>query len=130
VIGGSVANGEIPYDEESRPEWNEAVARSATVRVEPDETDPSLILITVDCPRCCHRTAHAEPIVSYRAIDDVNGFDLGIASVLRDALRRAGAEERSRDVSVPCGCRAAHPGAPDGQSGCGAFWSLHVEWGV
>ncbi|MET8852414.1 hypothetical protein [Amycolatopsis sp. NPDC004625] len=121
---------DVAYADENRAEWNELAAATATVRVEPDEAEPSVILISMRCPRCSHQTAHVEPVVSYRSLDDVDDAGLAPSSILRDALRRAGADQRARDVLMPCGCGRAHPGRPDGRPGCGATWSLHVEWGA
>ncbi|WP_258950453.1 hypothetical protein [Lentzea californiensis] len=121
---------DVAYAEEHRAEWNEMAAAIATVRVEPDEAEPSVILVTMRCPRCSHQTAHVEPVVSYRTLDGVDDTGLASTSVLRDALRRAGADQRVREVLVPCGCGRPHPDRPDGRSGCGATWSLRVEWGV
>lgn len=120
-----MSDGEIPYAEESRAEWNDAMAAASTVRIEPDEADPAVILITAVCPRCEHQTALDEQIAKHRSIEGVRDDPR-----LREALRRSAAENRSRDVRVPCRCRVAHPGTPDEKSGCGASWSLHVEWGV
>ena len=120
----------LGYVEEGRAEWNSVVAHSVTVRVEPDESAPEFILISGDCPRCNHGFVHAEAIVSYRALNRDDGLRPGVGSLLRAALRRAGAEQGARDVFASCNCRVPHPGSPEGVAGCGASWSLHVEWGV
>jgi hypothetical protein len=120
----------VEYAEVSSTEWDAAMAADAAVRVEPDETAPEVILITGTCPRCGHGTAHVEPLVTFRSLDDEDDIVPGVAEMLRDAARRAGAGLRERDVRMPCGCGVPHPGAPDGAAGCGARWSLHVEWGA
>ena len=128
--GEVVADEVLEYAVEGRAEWNAAMVRSATVRVEPDETAPEVILVAGPCPRCGHAFAHAEPLVSYRAMDRDDPLRPGIGALLRDAARRAAAANRSHDVFGSCGCRVPHPGAPEGATGCGASWSLHVEWGA
>jgi hypothetical protein len=125
-----VADEVLEYAVEGRAEWNAAMAASATVRVEPDETAPQLILVAGSCPRCDHAFVHAEPLVSYRAMNRDDPLRPGIGALLRDAARRAAAANRSHDVFASCSCRVPHPGSPEGVSGCGASWSLHVEWGT
>jgi hypothetical protein len=120
----------LGYVEGGRAEWNSAVADSVAVSVEPDESAPQYILLKGTCPRCGHGVAHAESIARYRALDRDDPLRPGIGSLLRSAIRRAAAEPGSRDVFASCNCRVPHPGSPDGVTGCGAFWSVHVEWGV
>ncbi|WP_338779878.1 hypothetical protein [Streptomyces sp. DG1A-41] len=89
----------VEYAVEGRAEWSAAMAASATVRVEPDETAPELILVAGTCPRCRRSLAHAEPLVSYRAINRDDPLRPGIGALLRDATRRAAGANRSPDVS-------------------------------
>lgn len=118
---------EVDYSTEIRAEWNALAADTANVELAPDERAPTTIIVTGACPRCTHPTAHVDPIVAVRGLD--NGEDDDAGAVLRQALRRAGAGVTARDVLVTCGCTTAHPGAPEGTPGCGAVWSLHVSWG-
>lgn len=120
----------LEYAVEDRPEWNAAMAGSATVRVEPDERAPEVILVAANCPRCRHDFAHVEPLVSYRAMSGEDSLRPGIGALLRDAARRAATADRSHDVFGSCTCPVPHPGSPEGATGCGASWSLHVEWGT
>ncbi|GGW86857.1 hypothetical protein GCM10010350_84020 [Streptomyces galilaeus] len=128
--GEVVADEVVEYAMEGRAEWNAAMAASATVRVEPDETDPELILVAANCPRCRHDFAHVETLVSYRAISGDDSLRPGIGALLRDAARRAAMTDRSHDIFGSCNCLVPHPGSPEGVTGCGASWSLHVEWGT
>jgi hypothetical protein len=121
---------EVLYVEGGRAEWNSALADSVTVTVEPDESAPQYIVVKGTCPRCGHGFAHAESIFSYRALDRDDTLRPGIGSLLRSAIRRASAEPGSRNVFAYCNCRVPHPGSPEGVAGCGASWSLHIEWGV
>lgn len=115
---------------EGRAEWNAAMAASATVRVEPDETAPEVILVAGTCLRCEHAFGHAEPLVSYRAINRDDPLRPAIGALLRNAARRAAAANRSHDIFGSCSCPVPHPGSPEMVTGCGATWSLLVEWGI
>jgi hypothetical protein len=127
--GEAVADEVLEYAVESRAEWNADMAASATVRVEPDEAAPEFILVAATCPRCRHSFAHVESLVSYRAINRDDPLRPGIAALLRGAARRAAGANGSHDVFASCCCGVPHPGSPEGVTGCGASWSLHVEWG-
>lgn len=129
-VGEAVSEEVLAYAVEGRAEWNAAMAATATVRVEPDESAPELILVAGNCPRCRHPFAHAESLVSYRAINEDDPLRPGIGALLRDAVRRAATASGSHDVYGSCGCPVPHPGAPEGATGCGASWSLRVEWGT
>ncbi|MEV0279816.1 hypothetical protein AB0I22_25965 [Streptomyces sp. NPDC050610] len=114
----------LPYQETHLPSYNRAAADTALVRLLPDERDPEEILIEGPCVRCRHEASFREPIVSYR---DANWAPLRDRLFDR-VLRAAAAGLTKRAVTVYCRCRGHHPGAPNGE-GCGAYWTLNVEWG-
>jgi hypothetical protein len=117
----------IPYREESDPVWNEEAVRTSAVEVLPDEKRPVRIVITGPCPRCHHDSRHVEPVIIVRGVDDALPDDA--SREIQAALDRAGVSVRDCDVEVLCACGVAHPGTPEGESGCGGSWSLTVSWG-
>ena len=116
----------LPYLVCSDVSFNEFAAQNCRVRLVPDERDPEAIIIEGPCARCRHETLFHEPTVAYR--------DLSFAPIrdrlLRRSLLAAAAEVRVRDVEVICDCRQVHPEPPPGKQGCGASWTLRVEWGA
>ncbi|MFJ5032718.1 hypothetical protein ACIQB5_32580 [Streptomyces sp. NPDC088560] len=113
---------ELPYRVESEPAWNTVAAGTARVSLHPDEAAPEVVVVSGPCPRCRHETVHSEPLVAYANA-------LARSSLLARLLYQRAAEPGSREVEVICGCPTSHPEAAE-QTGCGASWVLHVEWGV
>ncbi|MGC9439376.1 hypothetical protein [Streptomyces sp. WG5] len=44
-------------------------------------------------------------------------------------VRRAfrGPSRRADGIPVICTCETAHPGRPEGETGCGAYWNVRLE---
>jgi hypothetical protein len=110
---------ELGYMVSSEIAWNEKAATTAQVEIRPNEQSPEAIIISGTCPRCNDLTVQIEPIIIY------SGFR---SNAVREALLRAAAKVRKRDVEVICACGITHQGAPSGQAGCGASWVLRVSW--
>jgi hypothetical protein len=111
---------DVSYEESSSEDWNSRAAQTARVTLRPSERAPDEIEVSGPCPRCGHETMYIEPLVLVSG--SAPGADADLAEIAKAVVR----EQRKRDVTVLCDCGLAH--APD-QRGCGAAWSLHVEWG-
>ncbi|WP_020673116.1 hypothetical protein [Amycolatopsis nigrescens] len=116
----------LPYEVTHHPSYNRVAAKEAEVRILPDEQDPEEIIIEGPCVRCRHAAAFREPIVSYRDANWAPIRDRLFDKAMRAAAATGGPSKR--EVTVYCCCRSHHPGAPRGE-GCGAYWTLNVEWG-
>lgn len=94
----------IEYVHGTEPGLAERAARTCEVELHPPGRVEEII-VTGPCPACGDTTSHVEPLFLYR-----------------------GATARGRDVVVEviCACGVAHPGAPQGEDGCGRSWVLSV----
>jgi hypothetical protein len=103
--GDSPHGDDLPWRDESRPEYGQLAATSIPYEpIPPDE--PEQLVFEGDCPRCTHRFTYRWPLV-----------------VVRSAAPVA---PRGEQVIVWCRCRSGHPGRPGGRDGCGAFWRVEV----
>lgn len=118
----------LKYQVGSDTEWNVTAAGTASVEVRPSEKNPEEIIVTGPCPRCSDLTMHIEPVIVFSGL--VGDPGAPARDAIREAMIRAAAKVRERDVEVICACGTIHDGAPDGRAGCGASWVLHVEWDV
>ncbi|RZU53289.1 hypothetical protein EV385_5199 [Krasilnikovia cinnamomea] len=79
-----------------------AAAFSATC--EPTETRRG-VLLTGTCPRCGDRMDYLVPTGVFLVFPGGSG---------------------PRPTPVMCTCRAEHPGRPDDDEGCGAYWTVEL----
>ncbi|NDK90048.1 hypothetical protein GYA93_10710 [Gordonia desulfuricans] len=85
--------------------WSVTAARNFTGIANPSADG---VTATGSCPRCGHPMQTSLTDTVYRNVAPGGGTaDTGVAMV--------------------CGCRTDHPGHPEGESGCGAWWSLRYE---
>jgi hypothetical protein len=100
------------------------------IKRHPDGGFPIKVRSRGPCPRC-HDTTQGEDWLY-----ELKGFvtatdDPELEAELEQELQR----RHERDELPPptyvnrmaCACNEAHPGRPDGHSGCGALWDLEVR---
>ena len=92
-----------PFEEITDPGY--AAAHHAGLRVE--GTRHEAVLSGV-CPRCEHPFQYVHPLT---------GFRVPWPSPSRDTF----------SVQVACVCTGEHPGRPDDDEGCGAYWILELR---
>ncbi|KUN79275.1 hypothetical protein [Streptomyces griseoruber] len=100
----STAHDPVPYEEGSSQGYSERAAD----RFELVRHARRYLVASGPCPRC---NAHLEiPIVT---------------EAVR-ALGNGGPASGGTEVPMYCECEGEHPGRPDGEEGCGAYWLLVV----
>ena len=102
---------ELPYLEESSEALGQSAAKNWQFRFDPAEK-PTQVLLEGACPKCGHPFPYAWPLVVMRA------------NLL--SLPRRPSPKEPLTIAVICGCSIKHPGAADGERGCGRHWSLIV----
>jgi hypothetical protein len=80
-------------------------------------TAPGTLVMQGPCPRC--GTLIDIPVV--RGI--YRGFTIPKAW---PGSRRDTADTAGQDEPMMCTCEDHHPGRPEGQQGCGAYWILNI----
>jgi hypothetical protein len=94
---------ELTYQEVTDPAFAGAAAAFHVLPV------PGGVVFRGPCPRCGDAMEFPHVTQTYR---------LG--------RRRRGSGRLSGTVPMICTCRSAHPGRPDGEDGCGAYWNVTV----
>jgi hypothetical protein len=90
----------------------------------PDGAHPVSILLDGTCPRCGHHTEWPHPLFAVPGVTTVTPDDAkAVAETLGIDLSSG-----SEDVHARCDCHEDHPTKPDGDDGCGARFTLHVDW--
>jgi hypothetical protein len=99
----------LPYEECTAPEFAEKAARS--FRAVPV---PGGVYLAGHCPRCTDAVEFPFVRETYRGA--------------RRRGRTAGRPD-DRDDVVPmlCTCTGDHPGRPEAEDGCGAYWNLTLR---
>lgn len=97
----------IKYKEESTEALGATAAKSWSAAFDPPD-EPTTVLLNGPCPRCQHPSQSVWPLVIVREV--------------------VAAEDDAGAIPIPvkCRCRAEH-GAPDGELGCGRYWTLTVK---
>lgn len=72
--------------------------------------------INGDCPRCQHQLTFSLPLIGALSEGGVLGQDTPMVGT-------------TYPVDVPCGCKHAHPEAPDGVLGCGIWFRVELKAG-
>lgn len=96
---------ELPWKVESLPEYGDVAAKTIPYEAVPPN-DPEDLIFRGPCPRCPHEFTYKWPLVVVRGV--------------------TAASASETPVIVRCQCGATHPGRPEKQSGCGAFWKVRV----
>ena len=110
----------LPYREMTDTTYSERVADSFAV----EEPEPGTLILRGPCPRC-------GAIIDIPVVDGI--FRLAMRSttgISRAAWgwKRKPAEGPSSHVEpMICTCEDPHPGRPDDDIGCGAYWTLTVS---
>jgi hypothetical protein len=117
---------EVKYESESKEAYNREAAREFHAEFVPSKAKTEGIELSGPCPKCEHQMVHYEPIIVIRGIDQLEAT---AARAALDALEKAGAlpKRMSHYATVLCACGMDHD-APEGKSGCGRYWRLHIEW--
>ena len=103
----------IPFAQASSKELNAKAARYCKVRF--IREGARIAKITVEgCPACRHDTLFEQPT------DVIDGTKAGGGPGPGDR----GAEPYR--VTAVCRCRIKHPGAAEGEVGCGRYWALVI----
>lgn len=97
---------ELPWSVESLPKYGEVAAKTIPYKEVPPN-DPEDLVFQGICPRCPHEFTYKWPLVVVRGV--------------------AATSDSEISVIVRCQCGGAHPGRPEKQSGCGAFWKVTVN---
>ncbi|HEY0692786.1 MAG TPA: hypothetical protein VGD71_27565 [Kribbella sp.] len=105
-------DGFVPYREVSEPDYAEKAAATFVI----EDFDIGMSLLSGLCPRC--GVAIEIPLI--------DGVFRGDRAGRVDTAERAGG---TRDVPIICTCTEVHPGRPDGQVGCGAYWIFDLPDG-
>jgi hypothetical protein len=122
---GMIDPGPISYEVSSNASYNDDAAKTSKVTLVPNKRGELVeIIIEGPCPRCAHPTLFSEPLVAYMDAD----YDPEIDRSFDEKLNQVAGEYRERDVLVICRCRGVHPERPYDKIGCGASWSLSIEW--
>lgn len=95
----------LPWMVDSRAEYGERAALTIPYQAVPPNV-PEDLVFDGPCPRCSHEFTYKWPLVVVRGAT---------------ALQSSGTP-----VVVRCQCGSDHPGRPEKQSGCGAFWKVRV----
>jgi hypothetical protein len=99
--GSPARTGLLPYQEISEPDYATEAAKTFQL----DKIRVGMWALRGSCPRC---RAHLEILVVY----DV---------VVKGRTAPTGPEQDDNEP-VMCTCDEPHPGRPQGQLGCGAYW--------
>ena len=90
----------------------------------PDAVHPVSILLKGTCPRCGHGTEWPHSLFAAPGVDTVSPDDgKAVAETLGIDISRG-----SEDVHARCACGVDHPTQPKDDDGCGARFTLHVDW--
>lgn len=121
VSGHSETASDEHFERTTAFEWTERAFEllgTGTLRAEIQEHRPGVRWAHVwgRCPRCGHHLDDWQPLSA-------------VTGVLGD--RRSGSDAGEildvEPVDVGCGCGTAHPGAPDGVTGCGVSFRIELE---
>jgi hypothetical protein len=119
----------LNYTDEIDESWAKKAVETIHVSAEPDPTDPVVLDLEGNCPRC---TDHMEDEHWLITFSGVTGMSRDDAVRAIEALRDAGAIRESllpAEFSVQCSCRQPHPDplGRSGLKGCGAIWRMRFE---
>jgi hypothetical protein len=112
------------------------------VELKPSGSDPRLITVTGKCPRCRHDIHKEIPervfnvtgdgasatakIGTATVTDSVGVGDRAIIEAIRVYLEHYPREPvPEKELVLECNCGTTHAA---GKTGCGAVWSLHLDW--
>lgn len=90
----------------------------------PNAAHPVSILLKGTCPRCEHGTEWPHPLFAAPGVDTVSPDDAkAVAETLGIDISHG-----SEDVHARCACGEDHPTQPKDDDGCGARFTIHVDW--
>jgi hypothetical protein len=113
------------------------------VTLKPSGADPSLLSVSGKCPRCKHpihreipervyevtgdgSTATATVGTSAVTTETITVGEPAIIHAIRDYVERHPRPDiPEKELVLECDCGHTHA---DGKTGCGAIWSMHLEW--
>lgn len=100
--------------------WAEISTKGWADSLSASEPRGGSIVLSGKCPRCEHLTT-----ITLNPASPGNPGGGGIGALGR-VLQRAAEVPKSYGVVAICHCTTAHPGAPAGKDGCGAFGGLQL----
>ncbi|MFE9725715.1 hypothetical protein ACFYQ5_19460 [Streptomyces sp. NPDC005794] len=92
----------VPYHETTEDDY----AATYTARLDITHVNEETAVLSGACPRCGCACAYVHTRRTFRG-----------------ARRRLGDGE----IPVHCTCATGHPGRPEGEAGCGAYWNVRLE---
>lgn len=98
---------EVRWREHSDDSYDDRAAESFNFKYEPAQ-EPERIVFHGPCPNCAHGFSFIWPL-----------------AVVRTAVATSTTATKL-PVTLYCRCEHAHPGRPDDEVGCGAYWKLKV----
>ena len=120
----------LKYTDLVDPEWSTAALSTFKVSALPIASDPVVIELDGECPRCGHNMQHTEPLVAFRGVAPTSPEalyetvkQLRVSGLIKDK------PTLPVEFSVRCECAAKHPD-PLGRTsvhGCGAIWKVRIE---
>lgn len=108
----------LPYIEITDDSYADLAAKEFTAK----QPAPGIILVCGPCPRC--RATVEIPVVDalYRSARSIRFWRRSAG-----ASGSSGAERQCREEPMMCTCEDQHPNRPEGQVGCGAYWTLTIS---
>ncbi len=94
----------LAYQEETADTYGDTFAASCTAT----EIRRGVLLVGT-CPRC----------------GDPMQFPV-VTSTVKSTTGAGPAPPTAEDTPLLCTCRTDHPGRPDGEEGCGAYWNVRI----
>jgi hypothetical protein len=99
-------------------------AETINAFMSPDASHPVRILLDGTCPRCDHHTDWSHELFAAPGVDSVSPEE---GTAMADTLG-VDLSSGSENVHARCDCKQEHPTQPDDDKGCGARFSVNVEW--
>lgn len=117
----------IRYSEEVRPEDTEAALQTLSVKLFPDETKPTAVEFTGNCPRCGDQIQAREWLIVVAGSLRLNGAQM---EAIVSRLDELGVDRSKGDETfdLTCTCGVLHPHRPKDKQGCGARFRVRVTW--
>lgn len=103
----------LPYFEITDEAYGRLAAQSFTV----EEPASGTLVLRGPCPRC-------ETLIEIPVVNRIFRSSRTISSRLRRNVTNAA--ETGHVEPMMCTCQDGHAGRPEGQSGCGAYWTLTI----
>jgi hypothetical protein len=100
----------LPYAEKTDPEYAKRAAKEMTIST----PTPGVDLLSGPCPQCRGEMRVLLPADVVKGARGIDWF----------RPRPAPAATEAEPVPIICECGLDHPGRPEGEDGCGAYWSL------